>query len=329
MYQFTDKEKNVLKEMAALQFPGSKANISTRTPIHFVLEQCGEYIPSVIDADVDDADSGEFFFSLNHYDSGRGECNLSSNTASGLVLDFLGISENEVSEYNEKAKEKEDVQFVPFERAMHEQKIPGWLEDVYDLEDYFNAYGIELDSVEITRRTDSWYVRDISFTHKGAKALLNALHKENPKDVRLYASTELHGNYPIIMGALYGIGKALLDEETANMSWEELFREGPNSVMANYHELPYQEFIVAKYKLDVPSGLLGNSGPAVATMAVFASGHIEENNGYEYPVCDLRATLECGSFQKECVYPFTCDSVGKSLGSKDGVITLFNYLRFC
>lgn len=122
MYQFTDKEKNVLKEMAALQFPGSKANISTRTPIHFVLEQCGEYVPSVIDADVDDADSGEFFFSLNHYDSGRGECNLSSNTASGLVLDFLGISENEVSEYNEKAKEKEDVQFVPFERAMHEQK---------------------------------------------------------------------------------------------------------------------------------------------------------------------------------------------------------------
>lgn len=329
MYQFSEKEKNTLKEMAALQFPGSKDNISTKAPIHFVLEQCGEYVTSTIDADVDDADSGDFFFSLNDYESDNGDYGLSNETASGLVLNFLGIAENEVADYNKKAKQKEDVQFVTFGQAMKEQSIPGWPEDVYDLEDYFNAYGIEMSSVEITRRTDSWHVKDISFTHKGANALMAKTHKESPKDVRLYASTETEGDYPIIMGVLYGIGKDMLDEETAGMSWEELFREGPNSVIANYHDMPDLEFIIAKYRLDVPAGLLGNNEPANAIMCVYASGCIKENNGYEYPICSLRVTLECGSFQKECSYPFACDAVGKHLGSSYGIKTLFNYIRFC
>ena len=283
MYQFSEKEKNTLKEMAALQFPGSKDNISTKAPIHFVLEQCGEYVPSTIDADVDDADSGDFFFSLNNYESDNGDYGLSNETASGLVLNFLGITENEVGDYNKKAKQKEDVQFVTFGQAMKEQSIPGWPEDVYDLEDYFNAYGIEMSSVEITRRTDSWHVKDISFTHKGANALMAKTHKESPKDVRLYASTETEGDYPII----------------------------------------------AKYRLDVPAGLLGNNEPANAIMCVYASGCIKENNGYEYPICSLRVTLECGSFQKECSYPFARDAVGKHLGSSYGIKTLFNYIRFC
>lgn len=96
----------------------------------------------------------------------------------------------------------------------------------------------------------------------------------------------------------------------------------------HYYDEPDQEFLVANYNLKVPAGLLGNDEEISGTLKVLASGHMEGIDGKEYPLASLRAILEAPNYVKRTVYPFESDYVGKSLGNRDGVFRLFNYIRF-
>jgi hypothetical protein len=322
MFNFTEKEKQTLKEFAALQFPGSADNYGNKWPLHLVEKQVGDWIPTDFDDVEANMDTESFLFEYQY-----GPDYYSADSVYALVLAVKGITDKEVGKYNSELDWNEP-HIIPFEDAIDKMEIPGCSFGITDLNDYLTVYGIRPKQVYVYRRPDSWRISNMSFTHRGAVKLFEEYSCLNEKSVRIKTAAENEGNFQVFMQMLYRLGDALLQEECRELDWEETNRLGPSEVIAHYYDESDQEFLVANYNLKVPAGLLGNDKKTSGTLKVFASGHMEGIGGKEYPLSSLRAILEVPDYVKKAVYPFESDYVGKSLGNRDGVFRLFNYIRF-
>ena len=102
----TDSQIHYLKQLAALQFPGSIDNYSTITPIHVLQQQLRS------DEDMSLSDAANSGYTLGEgtrfYDNeGNGYDSISK-----LVMDAIGIcSDEEVQEYNIENPERPFVRF--------------------------------------------------------------------------------------------------------------------------------------------------------------------------------------------------------------------------
>ena len=322
MFNFTEKEKQTLKEFAALQFPGSADNYGNKWPLHLVEKQVGDWIPTDFDDVEANMDTESFLFEYQY-----GPDYYSVDSVYALVLAVKGITDKEVGKYNSELDWNEP-HIIPFEDAVDKMEIPGCSFGITDLNDYLTVYGIRPKQVYVYRRPDSWRISNISFTHRGAAKLSKEYSPLNEKSVRIKTAAESEGNFPVFMQMMYRLGNELLHEECRELDWEETNRLGPSEVIAHYYDESDQEFLVANYNLKVPAGLLGNDKKTSGTLKVFASGHMEDADGKEYPLASLQAILEVPDYVKKVVYPFESDYVGKNLGSREGVFRLFNYIRF-
>lgn len=322
MFNFTEKEKQTLKEFAALQFPGSADNYGNKWPLHLVEKQVGDWIPTDFDDVEANMDTESFLFEYQY-----GPDYYSADSVYALVLAVKGITDKEVGKYNSELDWNEP-HIIPFEDAIDKMEIPGCSFGVTDLSDYFTVYGIRPERVRVFKRPDTWRISNISFTHRGAVRLSEECSYPQDKSVRIYTASESEGSFPVLMQMMYRLGDVLLHEECRDLDWEENNRLGPSEAIAHYYDEPDQEFLVANYNLKVPAGLLGNDEEISGTLKVLASGQMEGIDGKEYPLASLRAILEAPNYVKRTVYPFESDYVGKSLGNRDGVFRLFNYIRF-
>ena len=133
----TDSQIHYLKQLAALQFPGSIDNYSTITPIHVLQQQLRS------DEDMSLSDAANSGYTLGEgtrfYDNeGNGYDSISK-----LVMDAIGIcSDEEVQKYNIENPERP---FVRFEELNNLDNTPVFLRYIDNEEDYVNPYPFSCD----------------------------------------------------------------------------------------------------------------------------------------------------------------------------------------
>lgn len=323
----TEKEAAYLKRMAALQFPGSRENFSTRHPIHFLEEQVDEYIEIPMD-EYDDYKDELVRIELCTYDC------FVFDTVEELVADHLDIDltdEEEVREYNRKAKEYGTPQFVSYEEALNAECIPGTDESIYSLYDYLRAYDIDTDCVRLCRYATGWDVKAVSFTHKGAEEMREELDNHIFRPTRYYAYTTVDGDFPVLMGFLLKYGQALLNEECEGLKWNEEMRLTREQAIRCYDEHPNSPFCLASYRFTLPAQMSEDGKEHAASIRITASGEIHRYPWHEteVPLAQLKVEYDVEGNRKEFDYPFECDRMGEPLEDPRNVIALLNFARYC
>lgn len=324
--EFSEIEKNYLKRLAALQFPGSKDNYSTRHPIHFLQEQSDQY------EKVSLSDFDEYLTDiclLEYYNCGTCETYSSIEELVCRQLDdFDPDDEEDVEAYNKEAEENGDPQFMPYEKAVDNGGVPGSDEYVGDVSDYLEVYGLEPQDLYLYRHTDAWDVKALSFTHKGLLDVKEQISNHIFRSTRTYAFTTTDGDFPVLMGVLMKLGKELLNEETAGLRWLVMKSTTPEQVSEQFEKTPNEEFRVATYNMELPKQMTENGQGRKVVLSVYASGEMRGWNNTKYPVSKLRVELEDGEHKKSCNWPFECDGLGESLLDDAKVISLLNYIRY-
>lgn len=323
----TKEQKFYLCRLAALQFPGSVANYSTRRPIHLLLQRSGEYIPMTRYEFEDDEEE----LALLEY----GDDNCSSySSVEDLVAEQLGIenSAEEIEKYNQAAQEDREVQFVTYAAAMETNHIPGHDDDIYDLEDYLAVYGINIDAVRMYRLPDAWEVNALAFTHKGIEEAREEIANHLFRPTRYYAATTCDGDYPVLMDVLHMYAKACLNEETIGLRWIIKTCLTPEEVVDRFKRNPNKEFLVADYIFTLPAVRRYN-GTDIQKMElqVRAAGEMRQFGRTQepiYPVSKVQVTLTCEAGSFSCPYPFECDGTCESLQKDENVIRMFNFAYY-
>ena len=322
--KFSESEKNYLKRLAALQFPGSKDNYSTRHPIHFLQEQTGEYV-KVEMSEFEDSDEVVL---VEYQNCGDYE---TYKTVEELVACHLNINLDDLEEikrFNDEAAENGDIQFVTFSEAVDSNEIPGCDDPIYDVEDYLTAYGLDPDDVTFYRYGDGWDVKAVSFTHKGAVDMRESLDNHIFRPTRYYAFTTVDGDFPVLMGVLMKLGQELLAEESDGLEITIRKCLTPEQVMEQYEATPNEEFCAASFEVKSPYGQSAGTERESGLLTVVASGEIRNCGDRKYPVANLKVSLERNGERKECPWPFECDGDCASLVDRHNIVKLLNYIRY-
>ena len=322
---FSESEKNYLKRLAALQFPGSKNNYSTRHPIHFLQEQTDERVEvemSEFEYYIDDIVSIEYR-NCGDYDT--------YESVEDLVANHLEIDpddQDSIAQFNERAKEEDEPQFVPFAEAIKANEIPGCDEYIYDVSDYLSAYGLDPDDVTFYKYGDGWDVKAVSFTHQGAVDMREKLDNHIFRPTRYYAFTTVDGDFPVLMGVLLKLGQELLAEENNNLDITVRKCLTPEQVMEQYEATPNEEFCAASFDIKFPHNQSAGAERDNEVLTVVASGQIRDWGDRKYPVANLKVSLEKNGERKECPWPFECDGNCSSLADRHNIVNLLNYIRY-
>lgn len=317
----SEKERFYLRRYAALQFPGSVDNYSTRNPIHFLEEKAGEYIPVPMDEFGDDE------VALIEYGYDNSYHSVEELVADALCLDCH--NDEEIKVYNKEAAENAEIQFITFEKAQEDGHIPGFENTIYDVEDYLKAYGIDTDEVSFYRLPDSFEVKAISFTHKGAEEMEQDMANHISRPTRFYAFTTCDGDFPVMMNFMYRVGKAALDEETEGYKSDTIFQMSENEIRENLQQNPNKSFDAAKFNIGFPAPrAIGDVEVKQVCLTVTIKGTIREIYGNSFPIATISVKLDAQAFHKECQYPFECDRYLEALKKDENIITMFNYIMY-
>lgn len=321
--EFSENEKKYLKRMAALQFPGSRENFSTRHPIHFLQEQTDEYIEVPVD-EYDCYKDEIVRVELSTYDF------FTYDSVDELVADQLDIDlndENDVAQYNKYAT----PQFVSYACAEEKGSIPGYDGVVNTVSDYLEAYDISESRVRFFRYAEGWDVKAISFTHKGTNEMREELDNHIFRPTRTYAFTTVDGDFPVLMGFLLKCGKKLLDEETEGITLKKEIVLSQEEILQRYRKRPNVEFRIALYEFILPAHMSEDNEEHRARIQVMATGEIKEFVWSQtgVPIAKLRVIYDVNGLCKECEYPFECDNSGKALFEDDrNKLMLLNFARY-
>lgn len=322
--EFSEIEKSYLKRLAALQFPGSKDNYSTRHPIHFLQEQTDEYV-KVEMSEYEDSDEIVLveYQSCGDYESYK--------TVEELVAYHLDINlddPEEVKKFNAEAAENDEIQFVTFAEACDSNDIPGCEDLIFDVADYLTAYGLDPDDVTFYKYGDGWDVKAVSFTHQGAVDMREKLDNHIFRPTRYYAFTTVDGDFPVLMGVLLKFGQELLAEENDGLDITVRKCLTPEQVMEQYEATPNEEFCAASFDIKFPHSQSVGAERDNGVLTVAASGEIRNWDDRKYPVANLKVSLEKNGERKECPWPFECDRNCSSLVDRHNIVNLLNYIRY-
>lgn len=331
-FELTDMEQKYLKRLAALQFSGSRANYSTRHPIHFLEERSADYMP----VELSDYDKYEDEIALVEYDE-YGDVE-SFKSVDELVAYHLNIDIDDpdsIERYNNEADKIHEPLFVSYEEATEKYEVPGFDGTVFDLEDYLEVYGLDSSCTRLYRYSDGWDVKAVSFTHRGAEEVREKIDNHIFRPTRYYAFTTTDGDFPVLMGALMKMGAKLLAEESVGVEVTVLKRLDKDQVIAMYDGNPDEEFSLADYAVTLPESVFNplvcrGGAPHKASLKIMASGHMLTYVSGRYPIGKIRVLYDQvdEDIHKEFVYPFECDPVGESLAKPENVLRLINYARY-
>lgn len=319
----TQQQKHYLCRLAALQFPGSVANYSTRHPIHFLQEIAAGYVPMPMS----EFDEDELAL-VEYGDDGF----LSFDSLEGLVADHLCLNHqvpSDIEAYNRDAEEHGEPLFVTFKQAMETGSIPGVDDIIADVEDYLSAYQIPADKVAFFKYPESWEIKAISFTHKGAEEMRQELDNHIFRPTRYYAATTCDGDFPALMDVLFQCANEYLNAESNGITWTVNDRKTPDEVKEHFRNHPDEEMCVADYTFILPaSHVLDDVAYNKATVRVLASGSMRQCGNTEYPYGKRLVMMDCAAGHKECAYPFECDALCEALEKDDNIKALFNYIHY-
>lgn len=321
--KLTKEQKHYLCRLAALQFPGSVANYSTKHPIHFLQEIAEGYIPmSMSEFDEDDLALVEY-----------GDDGFQSfDSIEGLVADHLCLDyqvPGEVEDYNRDAEENGEPQFITLKQALDTGCIPGVDDIITNVEDYLSAYSIPTENVSLYKYPDAWEVKAISFTHKGAEDMREELSNHIFRPTRFYAATTCDGDFPALMDVLFQCGKECLDAESIGMKWTVNARMTPEELKEHFRQHPNEEVCVADYTFNLPVGReLDGVRYYEATIRVLVTGSMRQCGNTEYPYGKRLVMMDCAAGHKECAYPFECDALCAALDKSENVKALFDYAHY-
>lgn len=119
----TEQQEKYLKEFATKQYPGSKDNVCTNKPIHFVQTEHER----AVDADFDSVDKIKYVI--------KDDCSLSFESVQELIENY----------YNERLSEECPIPIVTFDEAYASDEFIGFDGEehvICEEEDYLQAYGI-------------------------------------------------------------------------------------------------------------------------------------------------------------------------------------------
>lgn len=184
MFTATKKQQHYLKQLAALQFPGSIDNLSTRLPIYALEQQ----LPKDDTVKLDDAViEGQDIEYSKFYD----EDGCSYSSVSELVEVQLGLDDDDsIQEYNE---ENQDLPYIPYEklREMDKKDIPELLLSVVDEADYVDAYKEVTDiasyNVEVVPMSSNYATMGFAFTQQELKKYEKSIDNHIFYPCRYYA----------------------------------------------------------------------------------------------------------------------------------------------
>lgn len=323
---FSENEKKYLKRFAALQFPGSKDNYSTRHPIHFLQEQT-EQVEKISHFDFDDYQDEISMVEYADYDTYETYSSVEELVCHHLD-GFEPDDEEAVEKYNAMAKGNGEPEFIPYEEAVNTGGVPGTDEYVGCIDDCLEAYGLEPCNVRFFKNGDSWDVKAVSFTHKGALEIKEELSNHIFRETRTYAYTTTDGDFPVLMGVVMKLAKELLNEESVGLRWIEPKVMSPAQVREQYRKAPNEEFCAATYNMQLPPQMADDGKKHNVTLSVYASEEMRKWGEDEYPFAKLRVVLKDGNTEKHSEWPFECDSECKALLDDTKVVALFNYMRY-
>lgn len=184
MFTATKKQQHYLKQLAALQFPGSIDNLSTRMPIYALEQQ----LPKDDTMKLDDAViEGQDIEYSKFYD----EDGCSYSSVSELVEVQLGLDDDDsIREYNE---ENQDLPYIPYEklREMDKKDIPELLLSVVDYPCRYYAHAGE----KFGRKEGDFYPI-MEFIHAyGEQLLVDDLKRFDVKVMELATAEEVENLY--------------------------------------------------------------------------------------------------------------------------------------
>lgn len=320
----TKKQKFYLCRMAALQFPGSVYNYSTKHPIHFLEQRADVLLP----LDITDYTPEEMV--LIEYDDGNF---LSRHSVDELVAEYLGIDsddQKEVDEYNKEAEKNGEILFIPSEKALDDNIIPGYDACIFEIEDYLKAYGLRPECVRMYSLPYAWEVEALSFTHKGAEEMQKELANHLFRPIRYYAATTCDGDFPALMGVLQMCANACLEEASAGVNWTTKTSLTPEEVVSRFENTPNEEFLAADYMVTLSAGTkLNGKEISTAELQVKTAGEMHRFGDTVIPIAKSQVILTCDAGTFTCPYPFECDKTLEALQEKDNVMRLFNFAYYC
>lgn len=88
---FSQEQEKALKKYAALQFPKFIDRFDTPHPIYLIMKNDGDWVSSSLDDAEYGMDTEEYLFERD---------DISENSIENFVMAVLGISEDEIEEYN-------------------------------------------------------------------------------------------------------------------------------------------------------------------------------------------------------------------------------------
>lgn len=310
----TDSQIHYLKQLAALQFPGSIDNYSTITPIHVLQQQLRS------DEDMSLSDAANSGYTLGEgtrfYDNeGNGYDSISK-----LVMDAIGIcSDEEVQEYNIENPERP---FVRFEELNNLDNTPVFLRYIDNEEDYVNAYAEDIktdaDEIRVCLMSHHYEALGYAFTHRALFDVKKSLSNHIYNPCRTYADCgegfgrEAGDFYPL-MNFMYSAGEQLLADDAKDVEILEKGRMTDDEVETFYREHPHEETLAVD--LDIFERGTNNF---IKNIRVYTGGFIQKSgfgNSKEYPVCEKHRVVVTDKSAKtrQYPYPFSCDGGIKAL----------------
>lgn len=194
----TAEQEYYLRQFAALQFPGSPDNVETRAPYHMVQTR-DDRLESISQSDAEDGTFGD--------DVVLGD---SCGNVFQRCVDYVSAN------YDNDGDEALEIVDYPVQGGVI--RILNNPDDaiyVADLDDYWDAYGIDANTISYYRREKDYRDVSIHFTLKEAKRYMQ-YQGHNLKQPRTYTYGPGYGDrgdWETLRTFLYEEGKKLLAEE--------------------------------------------------------------------------------------------------------------------
>ncbi|WP_304220806.1 hypothetical protein [Phocaeicola plebeius] len=316
MFTATKKQQHYLKQLAALQFPGSIDNLSTRLPIYALEQQ----LPKEDTVKLDDAViEGQDIEYSKFYD----EDGCSYSSVSELVEVQLGLDDdNSIREYNE---ENPDLPYIPYEklREMDKKDIPELLLSVADEADYVDAYKELTDiasyNVEVVPMSSNYETIGFAFTQQELKKYEKSIDNHIFYPCRYYAQAgekfgrEAGDFYPI-MEFIHAYGEQLLVDDLKRFDVKVMELATAEEVENLYRTAPNEPYQAAYIKV-----MDRKTDTVYSRIYVFCAGQEEKClNGDTYLSNKQHYVFVKKSDDTYKVpYPFDCDRTVEALNRKN------------
>lgn len=314
-----------LKRLAALQFPGSIDNFSTRTPIHILQEQTSEQEEISLDKVAACLENGEDIVFFN--DDGDSYDSLEEIvlSAGNVELPFKYTKED-IETYNAKQIEMGLLPFFTWEQivAANGTISSSWYIQEIDTDyvsEYLELYDVDCQQYRAFRYKDEFENKAIGFTHKGILETEKEMENHIFQPTRTYAWNDGNEEFKSIINYVMQEGQKMLDRELEGFSID--WGNAPLS----------REEIEVKVKDEKESTLPIGRFTVLNTrylVAAYFSIYLKEIKNYsENWTREARMSVIFADGKGvDLPYPFACDKYCEKYRTDEGALKTYAYALY-